>query len=183
MPHFPATFTLETSRYRLRQPNASDIPHIFSATRFPGFNDGMQWDPPRDISEMTAPLERSLIRWEKGESYTFTIVGKTDDTLLGRIEIRQTDQENVWNVGFWTHPTIQNQGLMSEALRAILQFGFQTLRATRIEAAYATWNLASEKVLHKNGFQFVRHLPRGFQKKGEWVAENEVAIDAPDSAS
>ena len=173
---FALSFTLQTSRYLLRAPKEADIPHIFSATRYAGFNDGMQWEPPEKEEECYPSLKRSIARWQAGKSYTFTIVKKGEDKLLGRIEIRQTEAPNIWGVGFWTHPSMQKHGLMSECLSVVLKFGFEELKAKEITAAYATWNKASEKVLHNNGMEFVRHLEKGFEKRGKWVAENEVSI-------
>ena len=63
-------------------------------------------------------------------------------------------EEQVWNVGFWTHPDSQSQGIMTEVLSGILKFGFEDLSAVRIEACHVIWNKASEKVLKKNGFEY-----------------------------
>ena len=65
---------------------------------------------------------------------------------------------------------------MSEAAQRIVQFGFEELRAAQIEADHAVWNKASECVLHKLGMTFREYLPHGFQKRGEWVEENRLAI-------
>ena len=65
---------------------------------------------------------------------------------------------------------------MTEAVKAVIDFGFRQLKAREVEACYALWNKASERVLQKNGMQFVRYLEQGFQKNGGWVAENLLAI-------
>lgn len=174
------TFTLETERLRLRIPSKADIPHIFAASRVKGFNDGMGWEPPETIEEMNAPLERSLESWKNGNGFSFTIGEKSTGDFLGRISIRKTKEKAIWNIGFFTHPTHQGKGIMSEAVAAILSFGFTKLKASRIEADYALWNKASEKVLQKNGLQFVEFIEKGLFKKGKWVAENKVAIDKMD---
>lgn len=83
----------------------------------------------------------------------------------------------IWNIGFWTHPESQRQGIMTESVHAILRFGFEELLATRIEACHAIWNKASEKVLERNGMKFVRYIPQGFKKKGQWIDENLLAIN------
>lgn len=173
---FPTTLTLETTRLRLRLPSEADIPHVFSATRYQGFNDGMLWDPPEHPDEITASLARSLIAWEKGAAYQFSIDDKASGRFLGRLSIRPADQPGRWNIGFWTHPESQGKGFMTEAVGAVLDFGFRQLKAKEIEACYALWNKASERVLHKNGFQFERYIEQGFQKRGEWVAENLVVL-------
>ncbi len=170
-------FTLDSDRYQLRAPRVEDMPHIFSASQHTGFNEGMAWDPPKHIDELEAPYQAHLQAWEEGKGYAFVIESKKTQDFLGRISIRQTKETSVWSVGFWTHPNFQNRGVMTEALAMVLDFGFATLEAEKIEAAYALWNQASEKVLLRNGFHFIKRIEEGFQKRGEWVAENLVSID------
>mgnify|MGYP006270239913 CR=1 FL=1 len=175
----PTDLTLLTPRLCLRQPYAADVPPIFAATRVPGFNDGMTWDPPPDEGPLYDHLDTILARWQRGEAYVFSITDRAQGTLLGRISIRRLTgaTPSVWDVGAFTLPQHQGQGIMSEALRAVLAFGFEQLQATRIEACHARWNQASERVLRKQGFRFVRYVQHGFQKNGQWVAENLLALD------
>ncbi|MCB0631197.1 MAG: GNAT family N-acetyltransferase [Saprospiraceae bacterium] len=61
-------------------------------------------------------------------------------------------------IGFELHPDHQGQGYMLEAVRAVLSFSFEQLQLNTIEACFHTQNLASRKLLEKNGFQFSRKL-------------------------
>jgi [ribosomal protein S5]-alanine N-acetyltransferase len=162
----PKDYTIQTSRCLLRIPSAADIPHIFAATRVAGFNDGMVWEPPTKMEELSEPLLNNLLAWEAGTNFTFTMVDRSTGQLVGRISIRQIQQEHVWNIGYWTHPVHQRQGYMTEAAKAILNFGFQKLDAMIIEAGYAVWNIGSRIILERIGMKFVEYLPQGFQKKG-----------------
>jgi RimJ/RimL family protein N-acetyltransferase len=65
---------------------------------------------------------------------------------------------------------------MREAAAAVLSFGFEHLKADEIEACYATWNQASARVLRSIGMTFIKHIPQGFQKRGQWVPENRMVI-------
>ena len=168
---------LEISNLVLRFPSIEDIPFIFAATKVSGFNDGMGWDPPEEISSLHNALKRSIKAWENGEGFAFTIESSDSKAFLGRISIRKTKQERIWNIGFFTHPDHQGKGIMKLVVKRILQFGFVTLKATRIEAAYAIWNVASKKVLEANGFQFTAFIEKGLFKNGTWVAEHMMAID------
>ncbi|MDV2996242.1 MAG: hypothetical protein N4J56_005896 [Chroococcidiopsis sp. SAG 2025] len=47
------------------------IPHIFSATRYEGFNDGILWEQPTKDKELIEPQENSIKAWENGEAYAF----------------------------------------------------------------------------------------------------------------
>lgn len=173
----PISDILETERYILRSPQKMDIPFVFSASKYPGFTDGMLWEPPESIDELRLPYQKALEGWKTGEAFQFTITSKESPDLIGRISIRKTDMEHRWNIGFWTHPEAQGRGVMTEALGAVLKFGFERLNAEIIEACYATWNLASESVLRKNGFVFERFIKKGFQKKGQWIEENLLSIE------
>lgn len=163
---------LKTPRCTLRHIQETDMPHVFHASQFPGFTDGMLWEPPEQIEDLREHHEQNLQDWERGTAYCFTIETRERGTFLGRIIIRKQNEPDTWDIGFWTHPEQQGKGYMTEALREVLQFGFCTLRATNIIACYACWNLSSERVLQKNGLRFLRHLPQGFKKKGQWVEEN-----------
>ncbi|MDZ4878516.1 MAG: hypothetical protein CLLPBCKN_007951 [Chroococcidiopsis cubana SAG 39.79] len=70
------SYIIETQRCRLRCVSLEDIPHTFSATQYQGFNDGMLWEPPTKEEELIEPYQRSIISWENGEAYTFTIESK-----------------------------------------------------------------------------------------------------------
>ncbi len=173
----PTTIILKTENYQLRIPNESDIDLVFSASRYPGFTDGMLWHPPETKEECLLPLQSSFKAWEEETGYTFTILSnKNPEEKFGKSSIRKTKTPDIWNVGFWVHPANQKKGIMTEALGALLRFGFENLNAIQIEAAYATWNKASEKVLSNNGFKFAKYLEKGFLKNDVWVPENEVCI-------
>jgi len=171
---------LESKNLTLRIPSLEDIPHVFSATKYKGFNDGMGWDAPISEDELIDPFKRNIKAWENGIGYSFSIVRKKTEEFYGRISIRQTKIDKRWNVGFWTHPKFQNKGIMTEALGAILEFGFEVLNAESIEAFHALWNTGSEKVLKKNGMKFIKYVEKGFKKQGEWVEENQLAIGKVD---
>ena len=173
-------YVIETKRCRLKCASLEDIPYILSATRYEGFNDGMLWESPAKEEELIEPYENSIRAWENGESYTFSIESKDSKNFIGRISIRRREALNVWNIGFWTHPIYQSQGYMTECAQAVLDFGFNELKAEKIDACHALWNKASEKVLQKIGMTYIEYVPQGFMKKGEWVEENHLGISRED---
>jgi len=159
--------TIQTERCYLRIIKQEDIPFTFSATRYQGFNDGMPWEPPEEEKEMEDHFCRGISLWEKGHAFNFTICNKENDLPIGRISIRKSKGDNLWDMGYWIHPEYQGNGYMTESVRALIDFGFIRLKAKRIEACYATWNKASERVLEKIGMKFIEYLPEGFKKRGE----------------
>ncbi len=175
---------MNTDRCLLRCPSTEDIPDVFAATRFAGFNDGMQWEPPGTIADLDQPLTASLSAWDEGKVFAFTIADPASNRLLGRIGICNTvgvasalgNRPNIWNLSFWTHPEHQGKGYMTESVLVILEFGFNQLEATQIEASYALWNKSSQRVLEKVGMKSIAYIPHAFQKKGRWVEANKTSI-------
>ena len=174
--NIPLDTVLTTPRCRLRAPSEADIPFVFSATRFPGFNDGMLWEPPATLEALHGPLVAGLTAWAAGTAYTFTLEAKENADFIGRIGIRKAEEVGAWTMGYWVHPSAQGKGYATEAATRVLEFGFEVLEATVIDACHATWNRSSRRVLEKAGMSFVRHLPRGFQKHGVWVAEDCLSV-------
>ncbi len=172
----PKTFFIETERCRLRIVSREDIPYVFSATRFSGFNDGMLWEPPETIEELKVTYQKNILRWEEGSVYSFTIEDKNNAAFIGRIGLYSEMEADIWSVGFWTHPDKQNLGFASEALKAIVDLAFSQLGALRVDGCHALWNIASKRVLEKAGMTFVRHIPEGFKKDGKWVSENLLSV-------
>lgn len=171
----PFDTTILSERLCLRRFRESDIPFVFSASRYEGFCDGMRWNPPQTEDELLVPYEANELAWRSGNGYTFTIEDRSSAEPVGRISIRRQDQL-LWDFGFWTHPLYQRRGYMTEATIALIDFGFMQLGASEIQAAHATWNIASRRVLEKAGLRFIKHVDEGFQKCGIWIAEDLLSI-------
>ncbi|WP_299707812.1 GNAT family protein [uncultured Pontibacter sp.] len=174
------TFTIETERLLLRISKVDDIPFVFSATRFEGFNDGMVWDAPETPDELISVYENIEKAWNEDSAYSFTIINKDEDSLVGKISIRREAEPDIWNIGFWTHPEQQNKGYMTESTKAVINFGFEILAANKIVACHALWNKKSERVLKKVGMFFSRYIEKGYLKRGQWIQENLLEINKVD---
>ncbi len=165
---------LRTERLELRSPRPEDMALVFDATRYPGFNDGMLWEPPATLEECVGPLREALKNWDGGSCYVFTLALRESGEGVGRLGLRL--DEVVPSVGFWTHPRHQSFGYMTEALGAALELAFGRLGVAEVEACHAEWNVASRRVLEKCGFRFRRRIEEGFRKRGEWVAEDVLSL-------
>lgn len=180
MKRIPVDTVLESSRLFLKPPVLEDIPVIFKATRTPGFNEGMIWDPPEDESEMLPFFEKSLAGWQELKEFNFSAYERKSRCLTGRVGLHSNkscgEEIAPWYIGYFTLPQYQGKGYGSEAVRRVVQFAFEVVEVEEITSSHAVWNEASGRILEKNGFQFVKHLPQGFQKRGEWVAEKQYLL-------
>ena len=56
-------------------------------------------------------------------------------------------------IGYWVGEPYWGKGIATEAIHQILEFGFKNLDIVRIFTGVYGHNIASQKVLEKNGFQ------------------------------
>ena len=85
-------------------------------------------------------------------NYTMAIELKSEREFIGLFGLKLDHQKyNRAEVWYKVHPDYWNQGYATEALKAVLQFGFDTLGVHRIEAGCAVDNIGSVKVLEKAG--------------------------------
>lgn len=168
--HVPPDLAITTGRCVLRAPCEADLPHVFSATRVPGFNDGLALGPHETMDDLRRVLARNLQGWRMGRAFVFTVEKSDGGGFVGRVLLRQTGEDGLWALAFWTHPDEQGHGYATEAARAVLAFGFDKLGAREIEACHLVTNLASRRVLDKLGFREDAYLERGLPgRDGGWL--------------
>ena len=66
-----------------------------------------------------------------------------------------------------TDESYKRKGLMSEALEAVLRYGFNEINLHRVEALTATYNTASIKTLEKFGFTYEGLLREHYYTNGK----------------
>lgn len=72
-------------------------------------------------------------------------------------------QSRCGGIGYESHPSFWGRGLMSEAVRAVVQCGHGRFELNRIEAWTVPGNTASDCVLEKAGFRL-----EGVQRQKAW---------------
>lgn len=88
-------------------------------------------------------------------AYDIGIFLTKSDVLVGGISINQIDHQNkIGNIGYWIRESLQNQGLVSEALKFVAKFGWGQLKLTRLEIVILEKNGASRRVAEKCGAKF-----------------------------
>lgn len=72
-------------------------------------------------------------------------------------------------IGYWLGRNYWGQGLITEAVKAVTQFGFNKLKRVRIYAYVFPFNKASRRVLEKAGYQFEGILKKNTKKNGKFI--------------
>lgn len=74
-----------------------------------------------------------------------------DGTPVGAIGMALSADPPHGDIGYWIGPDFWNRGYATEATRAVIAYGFGTLRLPRIQATCFVENEASARVLQKAG--------------------------------
>ncbi len=144
---------LETERLVLRQLTPTDAPAVFTifgdaaVTRyydlatFTGVEQAQQW------------IASTTERFQQGTSIRWAIVHKADGRVVGTCGYPLLHARNRRGmIGYDLARTAWRQGIASEAVRAVIRYGFGPLSLHRIEALVMRENIASVRVLEKLGF-------------------------------
>ncbi|MEO5804925.1 GNAT family protein [Devosia sp.] len=119
-----------------------------------------------------ARVRRARQEADEGTDYSFFIFmpDAPREKLVGGItlsNVRRRAAQFV-NLGYWMGQDYAGKGLMSEAVGATLPFIFNTLDLHRVHAAFLPGNMASRRVLEKNGFVEEGFAESYLQIDGRW---------------
>jgi ribosomal-protein-alanine N-acetyltransferase len=117
-------------------------------------------------------VRRAREEAEAGTDYSFFVFRQQGDKqlLVGGVtlsNVRRRAAQFV-SLGYWMGQPFAGQGIMTEAVAICLPFVFETLDLHRIHAAFLPGNVASRRVLEKNGFVEEGFAEKYLQINGRW---------------
>ncbi|HEY7670496.1 MAG TPA: GNAT family protein [Hyphomicrobium sp.] len=147
------------------------------------------WEPVWQRDELTRSAYRRRVRHYHREAredlgYALLIFSDGDDRLLGGLSLsnvrRGVTQAAV--LGYWLGLPYVRQGYMTAAVGAVVAYAFEELRLHRLEAATMPNNVASIRVLERNGFAREGIARRLLKINGQWEDHVLHALVAEDFA-
>jgi len=169
------TKTLETPRLLLRKVIPEDAQPMFcnwasdpEVTRF------MTW-PPHESMEVTKMVTESwLAGYEKDDYYQWMIVCKELGQPIGSISVvHQNDRLQKAEIGYCIGKNWWHQGIMTEALQAVMDFLFDEVGMNRVEARHDPNNPHSGGVMRKCGMRYEGTL-RQADRNNQGVCDSSV---------
>jgi ribosomal-protein-alanine N-acetyltransferase len=110
------------------------------------------WPFPSD-GALTFIRDVALPSIARGEYWQWTLRLKSAPNLIiGSISLETNENENR---GFWIDPAWQRQGLMTEAVDAVTDYWFETLKFPVLRVPKAIANAASRRISEKQGMRIV----------------------------
>jgi ribosomal-protein-alanine N-acetyltransferase len=97
-------------------------------------------------------------KWADGKMATWAITRGSADEIIGVISLRIVVAHRRAEAGYWVAREAWGGGVATDALRAVIAWGFDTLGLHRIEAHHFTENGASGRVMQKAGMHHEGHV-------------------------
>jgi ribosomal-protein-alanine N-acetyltransferase len=151
---------LKTQRLVLRQVNNNDVEALFALR---SNADVMKYIPRPYLKNKEEALELIAMfddKIENGIGINWGIAFiEEPEKILGIIGHYRIKPEHYrCEVGYMLLPEYQGKGIVTEALKTVVDYGFNTMKMNSIEAILDPENSNSEKVLLKNGFVKEAHF-------------------------
>lgn len=146
------TTVIETPRCFLRRFTSADIDAVIALLSHP---EVMRFSilGPHDREQCIAFIDRCLLQYRTKGYGLYAVTVKPSDHPIGYCGFNKhlIDDTPEIEVGYRLHPDFWGKGLATEASRAVLDYGFQTLGFTRLISIIEAENTASIRVAEKNG--------------------------------
>ena len=160
---------LQTERLTLRRLMVSDACDMFEYSKEPEVTRYLTWDAHPDVMYTREYLQYLGTHYNVGDFFDWGVILTDEDKMIGTCGFTRFDyNNNSGEIGYVINPAYRGQGIADEAVSAVMQFGFETLKLNRIEAKFIEGNSASMRVMEKTGMQLEGYHRCAMLIKGEY---------------
>jgi ribosomal-protein-alanine N-acetyltransferase len=163
-PRFPA---LATQRLNLREVTDEDARKLRHLLSIPEVCRYTNWPEAPEADEALGMVRHLARLFPEGQGCAWMIEDHATADFIGCVRFNYfITPWKCGGLGYESDPRFWGQGLMTEAVRAVVACGHKRFGLNRIEAWTLEGNGGSDRVLEKNGFRF-----EGIQRQKGWFRE------------
>lgn len=150
---------IETTRLLLRHFTLDDLP-AFSVIRANAeVMQHISTRKPQTVEEVRWVLQLIIRNWRDIGFDRWAVVDKANNRLLGWCGLNYLDDTEEVEIGYGIAREYWGQGLIPEAAKATLRYGFEELHLEKIVAVAFPENQASQRVMQKLGMRYIKTAP------------------------
>ena len=160
---------LETNRLILRAVSLADAADMHEYASDQKVTDFTAFPKHESLAE-TQSIIRTLFLSKPSQSKpeSFAIVLKENNKMIGTCDFWPVQGDACFEMGYVLNASYWNQGIMSEASQAVLDFAFGDYGVRRMELCHLEHNLASQKVALKLGFVYEGRKRKALKFKNDY---------------
>lgn len=146
---------LETDRLILRPWKENDAESLFKYASHPDVGPSAGWPAHTSVEN-----SREIIKNFLSDQVTFAVVLKESNEPVGSVGLKLGNasklgiKETEGEIGYWIGVPYWGRGLIPEAVRKIMQYGFEVLNLKKIWCTCFSENIKSKRVQEKCGFKY-----------------------------
>lgn len=165
-------FHIQTPRLTLRPPSEEDAAELLPLVSDPRLTTFLAWEPHRAIDETRVLLNSLIQSQQSGAGYHW--VASANGRLVGLVSLIDVRRSHrTWTLdraelAYWIGCPYQGLGYATEAARAVVEYGIQTLKLHKIRVYHASDNPTSGRTIEKLAFRFVGEEVDAFCKEEKW---------------
>ena len=130
-----------------------------------------RWLPWVDATVSAQDTEKYIVlcreKFEKKETADFGIV--YEGKLAGSVGFNTIDLKNEWaEIGYWLATSHQGRGIMTDCVRAMINYGFNELHLHRIRIKCDSSNIKSKAIPERLGFKLEGIIRESRKHNGEF---------------
>jgi RimJ/RimL family protein N-acetyltransferase len=147
--------TLRTAHLELSAPAEADVDAIFVACQDPDIQRYTTVPSPYHRDDAVGFIEKTARWWAEGAEATWAM--RHSEGLAGVVGLhRLAASSGAAELGYWVAPAFRGRGLLTEASRAVVEWGFspEGLGLARIEWRAVVGNVASARAARALGFRY-----------------------------
>lgn len=165
--------TLRTARLELSIPTIADVDAITAAAQDPEVPRWTTVPSPYHRSHAEEFIAKAAAWWDEQSELTWGI--RVNGAWVGMIGLHGTSPGEAAEIGFWMSAPARGHGYLTEAARAVIDFGFaDPLSLARIQWRAIVGNVASARTARGLGFHYEGLLRQGLSdprgRHDGWIA-------------
>jgi len=162
--------SFSTERLLIRPLEVSDVEGLFAIKSDPKVTEAYGMEPQESIEQTREWVEGILNVSEQRDSLFWVFVPKGEEKPIGSCCYWHLDFKSMCaELGYELRRSHWGKGIMTEALKPVLAYGFDGMRLNRVEACPLAENAASNALLLRLGFKYEGSLRQRVSFRGRFV--------------
>lgn len=157
-----------TSRLTLRPLKEGDEHVLWPYVTLATISHFMAWEPHQSIGETRHFVEMEIARAASGRGLTWALFQDNNfcgiASLISLMRAHRALTYDKAELAYWLTPESQGKGLMTEALRRVVEYGFADLALHKLCVSHVAENALSRRVIERLGFRYIGTQVREFKK-------------------
>ncbi len=171
---------LKTERLILKPLDLEHVDALAREMSDPQISRYMAWEAHRDMSQTIDFVKAEVERRSLGKGVTWSIFKDNEfcgiASLIALTGAHRALTYNKAELAYWLVKRRRKQGIMTEALREVMRFGFHELALHKICVSHFAPNSDSENVINRLKFRYIGEQIEEYAKNGVWYNQKNYEI-------